>query len=169
MRYLISAALLALTLTACGGGDSETSATDEPSTTQPTSESTTTTEPAAPTTSAEPEGESTECLLSATKFADRAGAHALSFATTAPAFGEQEELSDLDDLLSEVSVLCSAPVNSQAIDIMVPLTRANYEVALCALDFDDFGGCQPAANRKVHKIGERAAGMVGDLRNLLKG
>lgn len=101
-------------------------------------------------------------------FADRAGDHALSFATTAPAFGEQEQLEDLDDLLSEISVLCSVEVDDAARDVMVPLTRANYEISLCALNPDEMlGGCRKPANDKVQGIGERAASLVGKLRNLV--
>ncbi|WP_127479279.1 hypothetical protein [Nocardioides pantholopis] len=164
MRYLISAACLALAFTACAGDDEPTNAASDPS-----SEASSTAVSSEPTTEPEPEGETTECRLSATKFADRAGDHALNFATTAPAFGEQERLEDLDDLLSEISVLCSTEVDEAARDIMVPLTEANFEISLCAINPDEmFGGCRKPANDKVHKIGERAAGLVGKFRNLVE-
>jgi hypothetical protein len=161
-RYLIPIALLALTLTACGGSDdgSEDAATT-PSTPSTSASSSAPTE--------EPTGESTDCLLSATKFADRAGDHAIKFASTAPAFGETEDLSDLDDLQSEVSVLCSSTVVQSVADIMVPLSEANYEIAKCAFDPDpDLGGCKKPQNDKVHGLGEDAASLIGDLRTLLE-
>lgn len=165
MRYLISPAVLAVILTACGGGGEDQGAgapvDSAASSSAPGSETST-------AASVEPEGESTDCLLSATKFADRAGDHALSFATTAPALGEREKLQDLDDLLSEISVLCSDGVNNLANDVMEPLTEANFEVSLCAMNPDPaFGGCRRAQNSKVHKIGERAASLVGQLRDTL--
>jgi hypothetical protein len=153
MNRGIVAVLLLWALAGCGDDDAS-GAREEP-TSAPSTASESPTAPAA--------GESQECLVAAQTWADRATDHVLEAATTASAFGETLKLENLDDLGSEISVLCSDELDKAVKDAMLPLTRANYELSLCAFD----GSCDPQAAKKVRKFADQAASAVGDVRSFI--
>ena len=132
MRSLISVALLAVALAACSSGGDNSTVADDPTSTETAPESLTTTEP-----EPEPAGESADCLVTASKWADRMADHVIDAATTAPAFGETLNLGNLDDPTSEIKVLCSDKLAEPVLNGNAKIAKANFELSLCGFS----GGC----------------------------
>lgn len=146
MRVLISAIALWLTLTACGGSDEPSAA---PATPVASTSST-----APDETPAAPEGESPDCLVAATKWADRMSRHAIDAVMSVELTVEPLDLSDTEDPTSEAKALCSNA-------IVNPLTQANYEAALLNADLFICGSvCTGPDKRKASAQVDRLRAMV---------
>jgi len=156
MQALISVITLTLILaiTACGSGDGNEALT-------PTKNVTAT--PSAVESSPAAEGESAGCVVAATKWADRMTDHVLEAATTAPALAEALNLDDLDDPTSEVTALCSDALAQPILKANAKIANVNFQLSLCG--FSDT--CDPAKTRKVRRLANQTASMVGDVRNRL--
>ena len=144
----------AVTLTACGSGDGNEASPPV---------KTVTVTPSADESGPAPKGESDGCLVAANKWADRMSDHVLDAATTAPAFAETLNLDDLDDPTSEIKALCSDALAKPILEVNAKLANVNFELSLCA--FSDT--CDPAQTRRVRRLADQAANMVGDVREQL--
>lgn len=163
MRTLSALALL-LVLTACGGGNDEggeagpTSAATETSSSEPTEAA-----PASPSITTEP----TDCLVAAAKWSGRAEKHLRQIRIQA-GFGEKVDVSDLDDLTSEIGVLCSDELVGLVESANTEFSLAAYEVALCAVKPSGaLGGCTLKAMGKIGRILDKAEGYVEQANELI--
>lgn len=163
-RILVTALGLVLVLTACGDGDDGNEAaapTKEVTVTETVSSPTPTVTETEP--SPTPAGESDGCLVAANKWADRMTDHVLDASTTAPVFAETLNIDNLDDPTSTVKALCSEDLTQAILDANAKIAEINFELSLCGFSET----CDPSQTRKVRRLADRVAGMVGDVRNLL--
>ena len=163
MRELVAVVALTLVLAGCGGAE----ATDQPAPGEPVTVTQTveaTPAETTPQTIEAAQSEPDQCLVAASKWADRVADHVLDLVTTAPAFGDTVNLRNLEDSLSTIKVLCSEDIQLPVREAMVKITEANYEVSVCAL----FGGaCTGSQAKRIRRIANQAASLVGEMRNQL--
>lgn len=163
MRRRLGALICALGLlaTGCGGGGE---GAESDSSSNETSEASSQSASPTPTEQPTPEGETSDCLVAAQKWADRATDHVLTGQTTGAAFGETVPIEDLDDPQSEITVLCSDELDKAVKRAMVPIATMNYELSLCAFT----AGCDRDGRRAVERQTTKAAGLIGDVRALIE-
>jgi hypothetical protein len=168
MRLQISVALIAVVLTSCGGGGDSSKVADVPPSAAKTVESSATEHPKpageSSATNSKPVGESSDCLVAASKWADRMTHHLLDASTTAPALGETLNLDDLDDPTSEIKVLCSGKLSQPVLNGNLKIAEANFKLSLCG--FSNTGCTAPLA-RTVRRLASQDAGIVGNGRHQL--
>ena len=161
MRPPVMLVMLVLALAACGGEDDRdpgSAATGNPSTSSGATEN------------SGPEEESTDCLVAASKWADRMTSHVLDASTTAPGLAEMLDLADIEDPSSEIKVLCSDAIEKPVLNANLALAKANYELSLCAVNPDDTGfgpTCPEPKAKQVRKLADNAAKLVGQVRRQL--
>lgn len=166
MRFALGLATLtmAFTLASCGQDDSESAAEPSASPSSYSASASATEEPVVD------EGESDDCRVAASKWAGRAGDHVLEMSTTAPAFAETVNVDDLEDLTSEIEVICSEGLVDPVHKANLALAEANFELSLCAMDpsMSSFGpSCDKPSTKKVRALADKAASSVGDVRQAL--
>lgn len=169
MRLILGTTLL-LALTACGGDDSN-SADDPGETVTITESSEPADEPEEPEAPAEPVGESQQCRVAATRWADRMTDVVLDASTTAPAFAQMlEGLPVTETPASDMTALCSDAVTGPMRQANLKIYEANFELSLCAIDYVDEGWgptCKPKSAKKIRRLADQAAGFVGQVRTAL--
>jgi hypothetical protein len=108
--------------------------------------------------------ESAKCLVAASKWADRMGAHVLDAVTTAPALGDMLNLGNLDDPTSVITVLCSEGLSQRVLDGNAGIAGVNFELSLCTLSN---AGCDAPQARRVRRLADQVANTVGNVRQQL--
>lgn len=144
-----------LALTACQSGDD--SSTKEASSNRASQTETATEEPS-------PEGETDDCRVAASLWADRMTDHVLRAKTTAPVMAETLDLDNLDDPSSTIKVLCSEELVQLVLEAHVHMAQANFEIGLCGFA----GECDPPKTKKVRGLADKTAPLVGEVRNMIE-
>lgn len=159
MMFAATLAALAL-FTACGGSDdegaappAETSAASQPASDEPELEATS------------DGAESAECRIAAAKWANRIDDLALEVLSNSILGAQAVNTGDLDDVTSEVKILCSEDLWQVVAKGNAAFAEANFEVSLCGFANE----CDDQQAKKVKKSADEATGLAAEVSRMVGG
>lgn len=159
---LFATPLLLVSLVGCSGGSDDTAddQRSDPSSETPSSEPVSAEETEAPVQ----EGETDECRVAASLWADRMADHVVTAMTSAAPLAETLDLSNLEEPASTIKVLCSDAITDPVLQAAVYIADVNWNLGLCGLS----DTCNAKQTKKVRSVASKTAPLVGEVRSLIE-